>query len=399
MTVFQLAERAQVAYIEKAGDKIADVQSALAAPIRRPPPPPSLDRSSVRFDRTMNFTVNAKNLQPADRLFWADVAAEIDDGWNFVQSRNFEDQNREIRVAQIMRTQALEFGAEAGIDVPGASTLGLSGSNNTTTQVSQNLDFEVVPFAPTLSESEASFYLQALFPQINVAGTYAVTVTMETSPENTKTVPVFRFNTKAGEESVTQYYWEVAKAVAGPVTVNVRMPYRLRHVVKNAHTIEERDDTVVWFDGNLASFGDAGSLVDISSGSIPEATAQAIIDESDIREDVFIAQLVSSDPAKESKLVKLYDPARHPGQDVSQCIGTSDAEELRAFLNWVNSKPSERIEFKRGDRTLYKLVYADRPNENIELNDRYQLRVTRYALNYKSKFLSNEIPDLCTTLQ
>ena len=412
-TAFDLSEDAQAAYIEKSGTTIAEVQAALAARFQQKPEQPAIDTSAVNFSRTLNFSIIGRNFLPADRLDSAEVITTlVGDGaenWEFKDWRDYEDKNRQVKVAQITRTQELEAGNETDIDFLGSSVLGTEVSASQSTEAKQDLEFEVVENIPSLDENKATFYLDAPFPQINLTGTYAITLDLEPAEGQTVTVPFYRFDTDEGKESASQYYAEFVRNADSDILVKVEMPYAFRHVVENGDTIEENDDIVEMHlvDGEDSKSGEGcanasagtGALARVSCLEVPSSNDKVIIaaETSTIQALVYFVQIVDPKGVAASRPVKLFDPSRFAEAKYAHCIASDKVAELRKFINWVKGSPSDRTKFEREDQTVFELVARDSSGNYpaITAQEVGNLQIMPVALNYTHRVIDNPAPSEC----
>ena len=97
------------------------------------------------------------------------------------------------------------------------------------------------------------------------------------------------------------------------------------------------------------------------------------------------------------KLVKLFDPTRHPTEGQAQCIASQDVGNLRSFLNWVNEKPAERAAFKKNDNLIYKVL--DENGKDISLGSNKKLITSLSKINYSSSDQAHEVPNTCSNLK
>ena len=396
-TVFDLDGEGQAELIKKLSGSNSQIMTALATPIRSSTSTPSIDNRRTTFRRTLIFTVSADGIAPADRLEEVHIQSTLDnDQWEIDSWSNYEHRTRNITLARIQNTTENQLSGEAGEGFPLTNILGLNGSATQTTQVNQDLISEVITYSPRPNDREISLSLKSIAPQVNIAGTYAITINISPKREEIKSVPVFRFNTTSGSESVRRNILEFVKNADQSIILNTIMPFRLRHVKNNENTIAEGDDTIVYYD-TIDDFIENKSNTGPSNMSYPKANSKVLIDKVQIQQDINLARVLNSSQANPSvRLVKLYDPTRHTSKQNAQCIASQDIENLRSFLNWVNEKPSERIAFEKDNKLIYSIV--DEHGNNISLGPNEKLITSLSKINYSSKDEAFKVPKACTNL-
>ncbi len=393
-TALELKDEGQAALIEKATD-LSAAQAALAAPIKAAAKPITNDTSLINFSRKLDFTIVAKGLAPADRVKNADVSALLNNtDWEFKSWKGFAAKKTDVKVAQVTRAVATDFKGEGGLSLPGIeqiSDIGVSGGVSTETSAVQELQFKVVEFIPQLNQQKASFYMSAPFPQFNLAGGYTVVVNMTANKSATKIAPFLGLSTKQGEEGarlITTHYMTTAR----DLNLELRMPYELRHVAGNAHTIEERDDKVEIL------YRPENRRTDIYTIPVTTTTAtvyagdeqefprvgRTLIESSDIQAEATILFVGRS--SRNLRPLKLFLPAINDQPRNSYCIAAQDGRDLWSFLLWLRANPTSRLNFTQPNGQSFE-AYIDDPAaangiRRATAADLSEAQVRLYPLNF-----------------
>lgn len=367
-TALDLSDKGQAAFIEKLDDKTV-LSTALATPISLKPKSTKDDLSAFNQKRRFTFTIATSRMQPADRIVEAHLIAKLPDDWTFSGWSGLSIVESDVKVANVVNALTNRAKATVGLGLDKfieellSTSVELERTNIST--VTSDLTFDVIELLPRLTDTTAEFILKAPFPQVNLAGSYTVDVSLKYDGLKFIVKNIVPFS-EDDEKGITFQRVGILPLQTG--ILNYEMPYVVRRVTgSSALTLKEDDDqaTYQYVNRQADSENDEAKISDRH----PHGKAKLDIQPKIPR---ISALMLGGEPVT----IRFNDNVSR----VPVCFIHQDGGELDKILSWIKKDRTNRIEAEDSNGDLLWALLKEDSSKTLTPSDLDALSIQRFAL-------------------